>query len=409
MLFPKGVVAVQQFCTITEACDLLGCSSEAIQEQIDSGALSVSINDNNILLLLSEVRNLSKKTNSPDSIMQLAEIENDINPDANETYSFDDPLIMPEDELFDLSATEAHRDRIVILGRTRSGKTVFLTRLYEQLWKSKSNFHIKALSGPTHKKFMQGINNLRDGKWPPSTGEYTYSTFEITDEDRKRLLVSLDYAGEQFSLAFTEGSNRSDVQNLVKHVDKACGVLLLLSPDIDHEHDIDASADDTIGMQLAVEHIRNAPGGDKVPIAIVITKGDQFNDIIRQFGGIVKYVNKHYLPLLRVIGHYKAFLVSAVQCRKSQITEDGSYIPNLELPPIHLLEPLRWCLNKLNDSDDQIEWERRRSIYLEKDQQRILDEIAEKKRLYLSLSIIFTIAVLISTVAVVSILTFMLG
>lgn len=393
----------QQYCTIEEACDLLGCASEDIKIHIDANNLSVSVTNDMLMLLLDEVHALLENSDIPVEVLT-DEYQND-----DKLADLNVPSTISECEPeFTLSDEAPQRDRIVILGRTRSGKTVFITRMYEQLWNSRDNFFIKALSGATHKDFLRKANHLRNGNWFPSTGSSTYTDFEITDEERTRLLVSLDYSGELFTMAFTDGVKRKDADELINHVDRACAVILLLSPDVDHENDIDAIADDTIGMQLAVQHIRDSQDGDKIPIAIVVTKGDEFKQVLRDYGGLRKYLVKHYLPLIRVIGHFKPFVVAAVQC-KTEVSKDGkkSYIPSFDLPPINLLKPLRWCLDKLNDSDDQTEWERRRDVFLKGEREQRAEQIAEKRRLHLSLSIIFGIAIVLSAAAIMAIIAFM--
>ena len=46
------------------------------------------------------------------------------------------------------SGEEPTRDRIVVLGRTRAGKTIYLSRLYEQCWHGNGPLHMETSSEP---------------------------------------------------------------------------------------------------------------------------------------------------------------------------------------------------------------------------------------------------------------------
>ena len=271
------------------------------------------------------------------------------------------------------------RDRIVVLGRRKSGKTVFMTRLYHELWNSKGQFHMKALSGSTHKQFMHLANELKEGRWVAATNQTTYADLEISDGIAKRLMVAVDYPGELFTAAFVDDSNREDALELIKHVDRASAVIILISPDIEINESLDETIDDNFGMQKAIEYIRQSPGGDEIPIAVVVTKGDQYKTKIRDHGGLKSFIKKHYFPLLRVIGRYRPFVVAAVQSNEFNEGDKLTYIPNLELPPINLVDPIKWCWGKISFAEEEAEQiKKRENTRIE--HLRILDEYNRKRK-----------------------------
>ena len=98
------------------------------------------------------------------------------------------------------------RDRIEILGRRKAGKTVFLARLYEQLWNAHpSGLTMRTLEGAGHVALMEVNDRLKSGQWPEATLGSTHSDFEISTPDGRAYTMSgLDYPGEVFKQAFIE-------------------------------------------------------------------------------------------------------------------------------------------------------------------------------------------------------------
>lgn len=73
---------------------------------------------------------------------------------------------------------EPTRDRIVVLGRTRSGKTIYLSRLYEQCWHSRGPLHMETSSGKTHLALLNAVAEMGEKRhWPAATEESTYLDF----------------------------------------------------------------------------------------------------------------------------------------------------------------------------------------------------------------------------------------
>lgn len=236
------------------------------------------------------------------------------------------------------------RDRIVVLGRTQAGKTVYLSALYYSLWKERSEIRVRAMDGPTHKACIEVIDSLKRGVWPSSTIGSRYLNVEVRYKDVWRPLVSLDYPGEVFRKAFIENTTGSDVEELLEHIDRAAGVVILLDPAVVVEQGLMTSMDDDFGMMKAVERIRSWPGGEKVTVVLVLTKYDRRKKLIEAAGGLSVFVRQHYRALVRMCGHVRLFVCSAVQ------EQNGNEGPKIhpDFRPTGVVAPLRYILESID-------------------------------------------------------------
>ena len=241
------------------------------------------------------------------------------------------------------------RDRIVVLGRTKAGKTIYIARLYHELWsKPQEWFSMRALDGIAHTSIMTMCGELANGRWPAATTGQRYIDCELKFNSTSHRLTILDYPGEVFSKAFVRGeSDTEDTITLLEHVDHARGVILLIDPQnaVD-SRDPSKRADDDYGMTAVVDRIRKFPGGESVPIAIVLTKCDIHQSMILSLGGVKEFVKDYLLWITRTAGlNHKVFCCAAIRLGRSRRT--GGSGPDLSKPPLNVVEPLRWILEKL--------------------------------------------------------------
>lgn len=231
------------------------------------------------------------------------------------------------------------RDRIVILGRRKAGKTVFLARLYEQLWNAHpSGLTMRTLEGTGHVALMEVNERLKSGQWPEATLGSTHSDFEISTPDGRTYIMSgLDYPGEVFKQAFLDGIDTEQTLDLIEHVDRAAGVILLIDPSTLVEGTASEIADVTFGMTVAVERIRNSPDGNEIPVCIVYTKCDMHESLFKSHGGLRAFSKKHLPQLMRQAGEFRFFPSVAVWDRNGNS-------PNYQKSPVYLVEPLLSCL-----------------------------------------------------------------
>jgi hypothetical protein len=231
------------------------------------------------------------------------------------------------------------RDRIVVLGRRQSGKTIYLATIYARLWRSLKGMTAKALSGEVHKQLMGVHQMLREGQWPPSTLGTSQIDLELEHHGHKRLLVALDFAGELFGKAFLdEQSDWPGVKELVSHIDRAAAVILLVDPAVVAGMDQRAAMEDDFGLVQAVQRIRNWPGGDTVPIVLVLTKMDQHQQLLDHHGGGPEFIRKHFPALVRLLKQIPIMQVSAVQVETGP---DGKPRPRADSTTINIDGPLQ--------------------------------------------------------------------
>ena len=248
------------------------------------------------------------------------------------------------------------RDRIVIIGRRRSGKTIYLASLYAKLWRSLNGLTAKALSGDVHRQLMSAHNALRSGAWPEATLGTSRMEMEIDYADKKRLMVTLDFAGELFRKAFVEEqADWPGVKELTTHIDHAAAVIVLVDPSVVAGTDHDAAMDDDFGIVQAVQRIRNWPGGDGVPIVLVLTKMDQYQGLLDRFGSSKEFVRQHFPALVRLLKQIPIFQVSAVQAEKRA---DGQVLPRPDSNSVNVDAPLRFCLRAIEDAEKRTEQDR---------------------------------------------------
>lgn len=241
------------------------------------------------------------------------------------------------------------RDRIVVLGRTQAGKTVFIARLYHELWsKPQSWLSMRALSGPAHTTLMTMISEMANGRWPGATTGQRYVDCELKFNTTIHRMTILDYPGEVFTKAFVRGeSDTDDTTTLLEHVDHAKGVILLIDPkNAVDSRDPTKRADDDYGMAAVVDRIRKFPGGENIPIAIVLTKCDIHENMIVQLGGMAAFAEEYLHWITRTaVNSFQIFPCAAVQL--SRTNSSGTGAPDLLKPPVNVIEPLKWILEKI--------------------------------------------------------------
>lgn len=240
--------------------------------------------------------------------------------------------------------TPAHRDRIVILGRRASGKTVYLARLYHHLFRGADGLSMEALDGPSHLRCVKAMDELVRGQWPAATGETSALDLDLRFPGGAERLVVLDYPGEVFRRAFLEDVASPDVATLLEHVDRAAAVIMLIDPATGLSGRPGDSAEDDFGMIQALKRIRSSPRGGDVPVALVLTKVDAHAAPLRAAGGLKPFVEKHYPALVRAAPGARVF-----GCAAARMVMDpmGRRLPQVRGEPVGVVEPLAWCLVRM--------------------------------------------------------------
>jgi len=241
------------------------------------------------------------------------------------------------------------RDRILILGRRKAGKSVFLARLYERLWNSRDAMHMAAVDGQTHVALLEQISEMSKRRWPAATEAISEFTFDVTYRDETFTMTAPDYPGEVFRRAFMGGNpNEPAVRELLDNIDRAAAVIVLVDPHVASEGDILTTSEQDFGLVAAIKRIRDSDGAEYVPVAITLTKCDRFREEIESAGGPGKFIRSHYMNLCRVVfrkgSRGTVFACSAVTVKRDGL---GNEVPDISKPPRGLIEPLQYCLEAL--------------------------------------------------------------
>ena len=287
------------------------------------------------------------------------------------------------------------RDRIVILGRRRAGKTIFLARLYEALWQGcvlldgqllppseptagrrVTRMSCRSTTGTAHAQFMRTAEELRRGKWPAATAGNSYAEIVVSNGGREHTVTALDYPGEVFRKAFTADSTDPDALELRNAVDRAAAAILLIDPSVVAAGGEEAQ-EDVFGLTNAALRIRQSEGGALVPIAIVFTKCDSNAPFLREAGGVRAFAAKHFGPLLREVDRTSVFACAAVRVTTNAL---GKQVPQAERPAENVVEPVRYCLSIIERGVDVKRVETARSERDAAHRAAEADEVAERKR-----------------------------
>jgi hypothetical protein len=212
---------------------------------------------------------------------------------------------------------------------------------------------MKALSGPVHVSIMQIVDMLSKERWPPATMTSTQVELEVHHDNRRHVMVSLDYAGELFRRAFVEErTDTEEVRELLAHIDRAAAVIVLVDPAVIVGKDVNAIADDDFGIVQAAQRIRRWPGGGNVPVVLVLAKYDQNKGLLDQYPSMKDFVARHFPALHRSLGRIPIFAVSAVQAYRAA---NGQILPHKESVPVNVEEPLLYCLKMIDEVEARAE------------------------------------------------------
>lgn len=267
------------------------------------------------------------------------------------------------------------RDRILVIGRRRAGKTIFLARLYEALWKGArivdgrlvrskeeaaqggTRISCRATSGEAHARLMRIVEELQSGKWPAATLGSSYAELVVNHDGREHVVTAIDYPGEVFRKAFMLDSADPDAVELRDAVDRAAAAILVADPAVVATGG-EESHEDSFGLMQAALRIRGGPDGALVPIAIVFTKCDVNGAFLREVGGTRAFARQHFAQLFEGVERTSVFPCAAVRSATSPL---GRAVPDASRPPENVVDPLDAVVERLDEARVAAEREQRRS------------------------------------------------
>jgi len=320
-----------------------------------------------------------------------------------------------------ISAGPPVRDRIVILGRRRAGKTIFLARLYEALWNgctlvdgrivpksdrpegaSVSRLSCRALTGAADSAFMRIVADLKAGRWPAATVGSTYAELEVSHNGRTHIVTTLDYPGEVFRKAFMLDSDEPDAVELRASIDRAAAAILLIDPSVVTAGG-DESREDTFGMTQVATRIRRSVSGENVPIAVVFTKCDQNQAFLKESGGVLHFTKRHFGQLFRGVQRTRVYPCAAVRIQTNSM---GKSIPVIKKPPINVVEPLLYCIQQIEVGQVIREQDEQRRQVERDFEEQLRAEDVEKTKAVKTWTIFWIAVALLAAVAVVGALLY---
>lgn len=238
------------------------------------------------------------------------------------------------------------RDRIVLLGQPQSGKTVYLARLYDLYFRSPPNsfLSMRTLNGQVHLKLMELVDAMDQGFWPAATGGITYVDLEIRYRGERFEVVSLDYPGEVFSKAFLLGKRDADCLELIEHLDRAAGIIMMIDPSVVANRSRVKAAETEFGMTAAIRYVKDRRDGLGVPVALLFTKLDRNEQLLRSAGGLRGFAETYCAHILSEVPGLKLFSSAAV---REEIGPGGRSRPCLRKRSIGLENAFLYCLDVL--------------------------------------------------------------
>ncbi len=189
-------------------------------------------------------------------------------------------------------------DQIAVLGRPQSGKTVYLSVLYQNLWRGAGDLRACSTDGESHRTLLEQYASMTRGEWPEG-GQGTLDVrrldWSIEYGDATLHLSTMDYPGEVYRKVFYEKRlDQPECVTLFRQVESAMAVMLLLDP-------MQALADelDIVDLEYScvqvVEHLRTK--GLERNFVVVLTKRDQNAALLARHGGPRAFLRKR-LPRL---------------------------------------------------------------------------------------------------------------
>jgi hypothetical protein len=247
--------------------------------------------------------------------------------------------------------------RLGLFGDTRSGKTMYLTALWELANSGQLPNGINLLPSPGYstEHLNDRLARVRAGEWPP--GDLDISPIELLLEYRGKLfrLRTQDFKGGDFG-ALAEPETKEKFETFIRNLFKNCSAyMFLLDPNI-----VDGSA----GISEAAEHTRYREqlratssvevalgvlsGTGKLgplfhrPTAVALTKCDLHSDVARdpaEFARVqLPIIQKH---LKSVAGRRHKYFALSSTGPVANVTK-----PPRPLKPENVLCPLLWCIDQ---------------------------------------------------------------
>lgn len=253
--------------------------------------------------------------------------------------------------------------RLGLFGDTRSGKTMYLTSIYDSADRGTLPKHInlKPQPGSSLAHLHNRLSMVRAGQWPPGDLDTELVALVVDYDNRKYGLQTKDFKGGDFG-DFTEPKSRAEFERFVDELFKGCSAyVFLVDPGVlkqtlepsdspnekrNREH---AALRVKSGIQAALEMAGCTGWTSNLfhrPIAVVFTKCDLHPEIsadpatfaAKYLDSTCRHLNSH------APRRHKYFAISSTG-PVSQLA-NGEPVPPRPLRPENLTTPLTWCIDQ---------------------------------------------------------------
>lgn len=240
---------------------------------------------------------------------------------------------------------------ISLLGYPNSGKTVFLTVLFNELaTKVFPGFVFSPYGSETIEKVTEDLNQLMQGKWLPPTPPdmlffYRANATSGTEIFKRKLKIEIgDYAGEHFE-TFEEKSENQWLHksSYFKYVIQSDVILLAIDSNVVLNENNSRTSVIENGMLAAMQLLVSEKGVDisrkmKTPVALLLTKSDLIPEKLKP--GVERKLSRLITYCLSHCQDFKIFWVSSV----GELVVDNQLIGTIT--PNGVVEPILWAIKR---------------------------------------------------------------
>lgn len=240
---------------------------------------------------------------------------------------------------------------IAILGFPNSGKTVYITTLFDELQQGKSKrLRLTPYGTDTVEEVTRNLNSLARGQWLPRTKSdnvfFFRAIISVRDTAARIKLEIGDFAGEDISELQPSSDRWLHRSDYFKYVMDSDAIMLALDGEMLGPEQID-SVDETVNAFIAAIQIvadnRGAVGNRRlrVPVALLVMKADLFDDEYRNL--ITAKLNRLISVCKERCLFFEFFFVSSTGPVRGNE-------PPVNRQPMSVIEPLEWAIIRLTRS-----------------------------------------------------------
>lgn len=242
--------------------------------------------------------------------------------------------------------------KVSIVGQPNSGKTVYLTVLFETIqYYKNSNVNFFPYGRETIEQISSDLSILHNGKWLKPTSKeslFFYRANAVIGSglfSKKYTVEIADYAGEYVNEFDSSSESWLHKTDYFKHVVSSDAILFAVDGIIlksGNKTKINEIQNKLIAAFQVMVDEKGVSADRKLrsPVALLILKSDIFDNIVIDERKILGYLKRLIIICETKCYNFKTYFVSSVGKTKL----DGS--PPEEIKPYNVCEPMIWLLKQ---------------------------------------------------------------